>query len=64
MEWIAKYDQHNIAPYKPGKHHWTDGVTGLQLRKSEQNSFHDNSHFSIKPYDVTLIEIVSPRRFQ
>ena len=38
---------------------------GLQLRKSKQNSFHDNFLiFSTKPYDVTLIEIVSPRRFQ
>ena len=38
---------------------------GLQLRKSEENGFHDNFLISQqKPYDVTLIEIVSPRRLQ
>ena len=38
---------------------------GLQLRKSEQNGFHYNFLISQqKPYDVTVIEIVSPRRFQ
>ena len=44
-----------IPKFKPGQ----------LLRKSEQNGFHDKFLISQqKPYDVTLIEIVSPRRFQ